>query len=376
MVNGNCVDSSGPIEADTTTVHEWLARAASIPVELVPVESISLGYSPRSNAGTNTNHVRVLAEVGSPLPAIIVHRPSMRVIDGAHRLQAARAMKKRTIEVKFFDGTEADAFVLAVQANVAHGLPLSLAERKAAARRLIASHPGWSDRLIADAAGLSHKTVGALRRRSGGEVPHLNGRVGRDGRLRPLEIAEARRTAEEFIERNPQASLREISKRTGISVGTAKAVRDRMSGPPAKSVQTEQDSRSAAFRKKVTVLMPSDAHLSPPVPAAVRSDVTQTTSITPLSENIVDRTAGTSIQQIILRNLRKDPALRLKENGRALLRQLAISVVSIDEWEQLTTDTPSHCLSSLAQLARANARSWQELAGRLENPPIRDRRDA
>ncbi|KZM69858.1 hypothetical protein AWN90_04415 [Nocardia terpenica] len=298
------------------------------------------------------------------------------MIDGAHRLQAARAMKKRTIEVKFFDGTEADAFVLAVQANVAHGLPLSLAERKAAARRLIASHPGWSDRLIADAAGLSHKTVGALRRRSGGEVPHLNGRVGRDGRLRPLEIAEARRTAEEFIERNPQASLREISKRTGISVGTAKAVRDRMSGPPAKSVQTEQDSRSAAFRKKVTVLMPSDAHLSPPVPAAVRSDVTQTTSITPLSENIVDRTAGTSIQQIILRNLRKDPALRLKENGRALLRQLAISVVSIDEWEQLTTDTPSHCLSSLAQLARANARSWQELAGRLENPPIRDRRDA
>ncbi|ATL65704.1 ParB/RepB/Spo0J family partition protein [Nocardia terpenica] len=358
MADGNCVDPSCPNEAD---IHHWLSRAASIPVEQVPVESIAPGYSPRSDAGTNADHIRVLTEAEVPLPAIIVHRPSMRVIDGAHRLQAARATGKPTIAVKFFDGTEEDAFALAVQANVAHGLPLSLAERKAAARRLIASHPGWSDRLIAGTTGLSHKTVGALRR-SDGEVPHLNGRMGRDGRLRPVEIAAARRTAEEFIERNPQASLREISKRAGISLGTAKAVRDRMARPLDKAVRRGTAGRPAVPAEKVSVL-------APPADRAAAA-------VTSLPEEIVRRTAGASIQQIILRSLRNDPALRLKDNGRALLRRLAISVMNINEWDELTTDVPVHCRGSLAQLARANARSWQELAHKLENPAIRDRRDA
>lgn len=160
------------------SVHKWLSRASAIPVEEVPIELLSLGGSPRIEVGTSTDHVRLLAETESPLPAIIVHRTTMRVIDGVHRLQAARTQGWPTIAVKYFDGTDDEAFALAVQANVSHGLPLSLVERKAAARKLVASHPQWSDRLIASVIGLSHKTVGVERRRSGGESTRLNSRVG------------------------------------------------------------------------------------------------------------------------------------------------------------------------------------------------------
>jgi hypothetical protein len=38
--------------------------------------------------------------------------------------------------------------------NAAHGLPLSLADRKAAARRILGSYSDWSDRSIAAIAGI------------------------------------------------------------------------------------------------------------------------------------------------------------------------------------------------------------------------------
>ncbi len=84
----------------------------------------------------------------------------MRVIDGTHRLRAAILNGHEEIGVLFFDGTDDDAFVAAVRANVVHGLPLALADREAAATRIIKSHPQWSDRAIAEAAGLAAQTGG------------------------------------------------------------------------------------------------------------------------------------------------------------------------------------------------------------------------
>jgi hypothetical protein len=48
------------------------------------------------------------------------------------------------ILARFYDGTEVGEFVLAVKVNSAHGLPLPLAHRTAAAARIAASHPQWS----------------------------------------------------------------------------------------------------------------------------------------------------------------------------------------------------------------------------------------
>jgi ParB-like chromosome segregation protein Spo0J len=58
-------------------------------IERVSIESLAESGSPRL-AGQNEEHARLLAESGLELPPIVVHRPTRRVIDGMHRLAAAR----------------------------------------------------------------------------------------------------------------------------------------------------------------------------------------------------------------------------------------------------------------------------------------------
>jgi hypothetical protein len=69
--------------------------AASIRQELMHldalflvIESLVLDMSPRQG-GENDEHARALAEPEERLPPIVVHGPSMRVIDGIHRVRAA-----------------------------------------------------------------------------------------------------------------------------------------------------------------------------------------------------------------------------------------------------------------------------------------------
>src|SRR3981081_155007 len=91
----------------------------------------------------------MLAEASGALPPIMVHRPTMRVIDGVHRVRAALLNGITEIEGRLLDWDENAAFILAVTANIAHGLPLNPADRAAAAARIIACQPLWSDRAVA-----------------------------------------------------------------------------------------------------------------------------------------------------------------------------------------------------------------------------------
>jgi ParB-like chromosome segregation protein Spo0J len=156
------------------------------PTNWVMVEIVSLrpADSPRK-VTVDEEHIRNLAQVGVDLPPILVHRPTMRIIDGMHRVQAAKLNGKDTIRACFVDCPEDEVFILAVRTNIAHGLPLSLVDREAAAARVLLSHPMWSDRAIAEITGLSAKTVCAIRRRSSTEESQQsNMRYGRDGRAR------------------------------------------------------------------------------------------------------------------------------------------------------------------------------------------------
>jgi ParB-like chromosome segregation protein Spo0J len=162
--------------------------------------------------GEDKAHIARLVEMETSLPPILVCKRTMRVIDGMHRLLAASLQGRESIEVIFFDGTEADVFLRAVQENIAHGLPLSHADRRAAAERVIASHPHMSDRAIGYSVGLAAKTVAAIRKRSGEEVPQSAARVGRDGRVRPLNSADGRRRAAELLAQQPTASLRDVAR--------------------------------------------------------------------------------------------------------------------------------------------------------------------
>ncbi|MFI6367620.1 ParB N-terminal domain-containing protein, partial [Nocardia sp. NPDC050630] len=142
-------------------------KGLSEKVVAVGVERIRISGTIRVG-GVSSRHLGVLAQLPGPLPPIVVHRATMEVIDGVHRLVVARRRKAVSIDVIFFDGAPQEAFVLAIELNSARGLPLSLADRKAAAGRMLADFPEWSNRRLAELAGLSDKTIASLRRGGGG----------------------------------------------------------------------------------------------------------------------------------------------------------------------------------------------------------------
>ena len=198
-----------------------------LPTVVLSISSLLLDDSPRQD-GENGEHARMLAEAEEQLPPIVVHDQSMRVIDGIHRIRAAVMRGKKEIEAKIYHGTDDDAFMLAVRLNIAHGLPLTRADRIAAAIRIIGSHPEWSNRMIASTTGLSAGTVGKLRRRSTVHDAQSNMRVGKDGRVRPVNGAAGRRKAGELLAVKPTASIRMIAKEAGVSPSTVHDMRRRL----------------------------------------------------------------------------------------------------------------------------------------------------
>jgi ParB-like chromosome segregation protein Spo0J len=304
------------------------------------ISHLSLSDSPRL-AGESSDHVRLLAESGARLPAIIVQRGTNRVIDGAHRVRAAQLRGEDTVEVRFFDGDDKEAFVLAVRANIEHGLLLSLADRKAAATRILQDHPQWSNRRIAPIVGLSAKTIGALRKRVDlGNSPDES-RIGQDGRVRPLDAHSGRQRASEILTQTPGASLRAVAAAAGISVGTVRSVRNRLRresppGPAERGAPAAGKSPDALCRPISVIRGRSHRGVPDREPTAV------------------------------LRDLCKDPSLRFSESGRLLLNMLRVSAAGEQTRDRLVTDIPEHCLSLVTYLAMRSATMWQEIVVGLE----------
>lgn len=196
-------------------------------IEDVPIDSLRFGLSPRTER-YDPKHAAALVEVLDKVPPILVHTPTLRVIDGVHRVQAARLAGRSTMRALMFDGDETGARIEAVRSNVVHGKPLTLAERESAAARFLDLVPDWSDRRIAEVSGLSPTTVARLRERSTADSEQLRARVGRDGRARPLDPSELRERVAEAIGSDPNASNRGIAKLSGASQATVRDVRERL----------------------------------------------------------------------------------------------------------------------------------------------------
>jgi ParB-like chromosome segregation protein Spo0J len=307
--------------------------------------------SPRL-AGEDTQHARLLADSDVELPPILVQRRTLRVIDGMHRLRAAVLRGEESIRVRFFDGAEDAAFIIAVEANIAHGLPLSLADREAAAARILRSHRQWSDRAIATVTGLAAKTVSAIRRGATADQPQLHSRIGRDGRVRPLNGADGRRRASELFALRPEASLREVAREAGISPGTARDVRERM--------RRGEDPIPPRQRPRERPPEP------PPPEQQLRRGVAAW------------RVSRTRDRATIMRNLRRDPSVRFTDAGRNLVRWLDARAVGVDGWEVMMGSVPPHCAYVIADLACAIAEEWLQIAEHLRRhaetggPPVPD----
>jgi hypothetical protein len=328
---------SGP--SSDCTVQDWVRRGDASTVESVPLASICNSYTPRKTT-VNEHHAGILAQSPLPLPPIVIHRASMRVIDGMHRLRATELRGQNMISAKFFDGNDAASFALAVHLNVTHGLPLTLSERKAAAQRIVGSYPHWSDRSIGLIAGVSNKTVGKLRACTTEDVPQLSPRLGRDGKTRPVSPAVGRRRAAEFLSMNPRASLREVARVAGVSVTTARDVRRRIDKGESPLPGNLAD--------------PSNRRSGRPGRAG---SATPERRVTPAIRG-----------HDLLQRLRNDPSVRSSERGRTLLRLLSTVVVAISACNEFADGVPNHCSGTIAEIARKNARAWQEIADKFDTP--------
>ncbi|AYG84932.1 Transcriptional regulator NovG [Streptomyces hundungensis] len=292
-------------------------------------------------------HIRALAESEAEFPPILVHRATLRVIDGMHRVRAAELRGQHTIGAHWFEGDDRAAFLIAVESNTRHGLPLSSEERKEAASRILRTHPQWSDRSIAERIGWNATGVGALRKEIADPDARPDARVGRDGRVRPATTAEGRRVAAEVIRQNPSASLREIAKQAGISVGTARDVRHRLAqGRPA-IPESRRTDRSVGANDPATPVAP--------VPSpTVDEDTTGRVTAPDLARRIT-----------LFDGLRKDPSLRLSESGRLVLHRLHTQLRTTEEWRRLAPTIPLHGRSAVADILSACADDLRGMAQEL-----------
>ncbi|MEV0257274.1 ParB/RepB/Spo0J family partition protein [Streptomyces sp. NPDC050732] len=295
----------------------------------IPIHLLRDADSPRL-AGVDQDHVRTLAACPDKLPPIIVHRSTMKVIDGMHRLHVARLNGRETIEVRFFEGSNREAFLLAVELNLKHGLALALSDRKKSAMKILESFPEWSDRAVAVKTGLSGKTVGVLRRKFAGQIAQAPLRVGRDGRVRPLNSHKGRQKSVGIPAGEPDIVLRE-TRETAETAG--------MSVPAARDAQKRLCSQEG-----------------PRPGAAVKPRAPQ--SGLEAMGSLVDTLAQ-------LESLKRDPALKYSNDGREMIRWLEARIIRRTD-PGLVLQAPPHQARKIAALARACAAQWNCIAMRME----------
>lgn len=308
--------------------------------------------------GIDTNHVHRLADIYPCLPPVLVHRPTMRVVDGMHRIGAAALRGLTSVAVHFFDGTEEEVFLRSVSANTSHGLPLSLADRKAAAQRILDSHPSLSDRAVAGYVGLDAKTVAALRQCSAADSPPLNARMGADGRVYPLDRTAERMHAAELLTRDPSLPLRTVVKETGLSLGTAHDVRQRLLRGDRPVPESRPGRARPAGAGGARTGDPAKAASSPAgadAPGTPRARPSAHQLRTPRSRGALDA----------LRRLAADPSLRHSDSGRDFIRWIHVHFVMDEAWRKRLDTIPPHCTESVAELAQECADSWRRFADEL-----------
>jgi hypothetical protein len=309
-----CSDEESAVERDDESTAE------------VEIATLRSGILVRF-AGEDVEHAKSLAHRLDDCPPILVERNTATVIDGAHRVLAARLLGPQTIRVRYFTGTREEAYAEAVKANVSHGKPLTLAEREAAAKKLLEMHCDWSNRLVAHVCGLSDKTVGRVRKTSA-EVPQSSARIGRDGRQRPVDTRLLRDEIATALRAQPDANPGDVARSLKTSPSTVRDVRRRL--------QSGDDST--------------------PTARAVRP----TRSRTPLPFPGNDEKTSGEV------DWNNDKAILSLPGGGGFAEWLAQSQIESRHWEPQPSELPLGRIPQLIAEAQMRALEWSNFAASLE----------
>ncbi|MGW5400204.1 nuclease [Streptomyces sp. NPDC003952] len=357
-----------------------LKNLERLPARDVLVSSLSAGV-PLRRSGTDAAHVRLLADAAgsAELPPVLVQIDGYRIIDGLHRMEVARLRGDSSIKARFVDCSNSEALIIAMQANGSHGLPLSKADRVSGARRVLGSHPDWSDRAVARITGLSAKTIASLREKPGEGTPLDGKRIGRDGRRRPVGPGEGRRRAAEYIAAHPHAPLRQVARETDVSLGTVHDVSARLrrgEGPERSGCRTPdaapQPLRSVPPARSVPPVRSVPAAGEPSRPASadpggaapVPLRVAPGTSGAPQRRNRTDEIPAWAA---VAAKMATDPTIRYTAGGREFLRWMQLHAAEPDDgWRELIDAVPAHWLGVIAPIAERIGREWSLLAEGLK----------
>jgi hypothetical protein len=143
-----------------------------------------------------------------------------------------------------------------------------------------------------------------------------------------------------MIKADPAASIRTIAKAAGVSPSTVWDVQERLRNGVNPVPQRQEQAETAGKREE-------------------RRDRLSRRPMSRSREKPADAV-------LVLRNLRNDPSLRLKEAGRELLRWLETHAAAANDYQRLADTVPAHCTTTIAELARTNARVWSEFANQVE----------
>jgi hypothetical protein len=334
VINDDCAGAMDAIE--------------QLPEVDVPVNVLLPGLYLRE-AGTSHAHAQLLADASefSTLPPILVQRRGYRVIDGMHRLEAAKLRGERSIGARLVDCTDEQALFLAIKSNTLHGLPLSRADRISGAKRILASHPDWSDRAVASVAGISAKTIAVLRNRSSDVVRSFDKRLGRDGKRRPVTGIEGRKRVAEYINAHPDASLRQVARETDVSLGTVHNVLE-------------------LIRRGTDPVTPQRE--APPVQAAAHlqvAPVPDRTAPTDIASTRNARNAQRLTWSEVQSKIVNDPSLRYTDGGRAFLRWMAMHAAHAEQWREFIEAIPAYWANDVSVIAESMSAEWRLFAERL-----------
>lgn len=159
-------------------------------VEWIDIAELVVDMSLSVREALDTATVTAYEECYADLPPVEVYQlPDGRLVlvDGFHRLAAARNRREAQVRATITQGGWDEAVEEAVLANLRHGRPYTLPERRRAANRLLQRHPDWADHRIAQLVGTSAHTVRRERAalEESARIPALTRTIGADGKARP-----------------------------------------------------------------------------------------------------------------------------------------------------------------------------------------------